>query len=230
MKGFGTPIYTNIKHPFPAEPPNINRDNPTGSYRTGFDIPENWKQKQVYIHFEGVQSAFYIWLNGIRVGYSQGSMTAAEFDLTPFLQEGHNVLAVEVYRWSDGSYLEDQDFWRLSGIYRDVYLMARPALHIRDFFVTTELDQDYSNAVFDLRVSVRNAGMQRSSPKKINITLGNENRKILSHQLDVNQSLNFQQELTIQFQQEVIRPMLWSAEHPDETAQHQCSENIPLSQ
>lgn len=161
MKGFGIPIYTNIKHPFPAEPPNINRDNPTGSYRTGFDIPENWKEKQVYIHFEGVQSAFYIWLNGIRVGYSQGSMTAAEFDL---------------------------------------------------------------------RVSVRNAGMQRSSPKKINITLGNENRKILSHQLDVNQSLNFQQELTIQFQQEVIRPLLWSAEHPDETAQHQCSENIPLSQ
>ncbi len=215
LKGYGIPIYTNIKHPFPAEPPNINRDNPTGSYRTGFDIPENWDGKQVYVHFEGVQSAFYLWLNGMKVGYSQGSMTAAEFDLTPFLQEGHNTLAVEVYRWSDGSYLEDQDFWRLSGIYRDVYLMARPAMHMRDFFVTTDLDQDYSNAVFDLRVSIRNAGMDRSNPKKIYISLRDKDREILNHQLDINQSLNYQQELTIQFQQEVIRPRLWSAEHPN---------------
>ncbi len=215
MKGYGTPIYTNIKHPFPAEPPDINRDNPTGSYRTGFEIPEDWEGKQVYIHFEGVQSAFYLWLNGTKVGYSQGSMTAAEFDLSPFLQEGHNTLAVEVYRWSDGSYLEDQDFWRLSGIYRDVYLMARPALHISDFFVTTDLDQHYSNAVFNLRISVRNAGMERSNPKKINISLRDEEREILSHQLEINQSLNHQQELTIQFQQEVIQPRLWSAEHPN---------------
>lgn len=215
LKGYGIPIYTNIKHPFPAEPPNINRDNPTGSYRTGFEIPEKWDRNQVYIHFEGVQSAFYLWLNGMKVGYSQGSMTAAEFDLTPFLQEGHNTLAVEVYRWSDGSYLEDQDFWRLSGIYRDVYLMARPAMHMRDFFVTTGLDQDYSNAVFDLKVSVRNAGMDRSKPKKINITLMDKEQEILSHQLEINQSLNFQQELTIPFQQEVVRPRLWSAEHPN---------------
>jgi len=215
LKGFGIPIYTNIKHPFPAEPPNINRDNPTGSYRTGFEIPEKWDRKQVYIHFEGVQSAFYLWLNGMKVGYSQGSMTAAEFDLTPFLQEGHNTLAVEVYRWSDGSYLEDQDFWRLSGIYRDVYLMARPAMHMRDFFVSTGLDQDHSNAVFGLKVSVRNAGMDRSEPKKINITLMDKEQEILSHQLDINQSLNFQQELTIPFQQEVVRPRLWSAEHPN---------------
>ncbi len=87
MKGYGIPIYTNIKHPFPAEPPYIKRDNPIGSYRTGFEIPENWDGKQVYIHFEGVQSAFYLWLNGVKVGYSQGSMTPAEFDLTPFLQD-----------------------------------------------------------------------------------------------------------------------------------------------
>ena len=215
LKGYGIPIYTNIKHPFPAEPPNINRDNPTGSYRTGFDIPENWDGKQVYVHFEGVQSAFYLWLNGMKVGYSQGSMTAAEFDLTPFLQQGHNTLAVEVYRWSDGSYLEDQDFWRLSGIYRDVYLMARPAMHMRDFFVTTDLDQDYSNAVFDLRVSIRNAGMDRSNPKKINVSLMDIEREVISHQLDINQSLNYQQELSIQFQQEVNRPRLWSAENPN---------------
>jgi beta-galactosidase/beta-glucuronidase len=215
LKGYGTPIYSNIKHPFPADPPYINRDNPTGSYRTGFEIPKDWDGKQVYIHFEGVQSAFYIWLNGMKVGYSQGSMTAAEFDLSPFLQEGRNTLAVEVYRWSDGSYLEDQDFWRLSGIFRDVYLMARPAMHIRDFFVATDLDQDLSNAIFDLRVSVRNAGLERSVPKKINISLRDGEREILNHQLEIKQSLNYQQELTIQFQQEIPRPPLWSAEFPN---------------
>ena len=214
LKGYGIPIYSNIKHPFPCDPPYIKRDNPVGSYRTGFEIPENWDGKQVYLHFEGVQSAFYLWLNGMKVGYSQGSMTAAEFDITPFLEKGHNVLAVEVYRWSDGSYLEDQDFWRLSGIYRDVFLMARPALHIRDFFVTTDLDETYTDAVFDLKVSVRNSGMERSIPKKINIILRDEEREILSHQLDINQSLNYQQELTTQFQQEGLRPKLWSAEHP----------------
>ena len=215
LKGYGTPIYTNVKHPFPAEPPYIKRDNPTGSYRTWFEIPEDWDGKLVYIHFEGVQSAFYLWLNGMKVGYSQGSMAAAEFDLTPFLQEGQNTLAVEVYRWSDGSYLEDQDFWRLSGIYRDVYLMARPALHMRDFFVTTDLDQDYTNAVLDLRVSVRNAGMERSNPKKLNVTLKEKEREVLSHQLVINQSLNYQQELNLQFQQEVTRPRLRSDEHPN---------------
>jgi len=127
------PIYTNIDYPFPKNPPYIPHEyNPVGSYRTTFTIPENWKDKQICIHFGAVRSAFYVWVNGKKVGYSQGSKLPAEFDITDYLKEGENVLAVEVYRWSDGSYLEDQDFWRLSGIEREVYLFAKNPIHIAD--------------------------------------------------------------------------------------------------
>jgi len=107
MKGFGKPIYTNVVYPFPPNPPHIpHGNNPVGSYRRSFEIPKEWQNKQVFICFDGVQSAFYLWLNGNIVGYSQGSRTPAEFNLTPYLQEGKNTLAVEVYRWCDGSYVE----------------------------------------------------------------------------------------------------------------------------
>ncbi|MGE5943191.1 MAG: sugar-binding domain-containing protein, partial [Flavobacteriales bacterium] len=135
IKGYGIPIYTNITYPFVKNPPyvmtpayagwtNSELPNPVGSYRRDFVVPENWDGHEIYLHFAGVQSAMYVWVNGKKVGYSQGSMTPAEFDITPYLQKGNNTLAVEVYQWSDGSYLEDQDFWRLSGIFRDVYLYA----------------------------------------------------------------------------------------------------------
>jgi len=148
MQGYGVPIYVNVKYPFvKVDPPNIpNDNNPVGSYRKKFTIPDNWNGKEIFIHFDGVRSAFYIWVNGKKVGYSQGSMTPAEFNLTPYLKKGENVLAVEVYRWCDGSYMEDQDMWRLSGIYRDVYLFSTPKSHIRDFFIKTELDDQYKNA------------------------------------------------------------------------------------
>ena len=133
LEGYGMPIYTNIDYPFPKNPPHIPHEyNPVGSYRTTFTITENWKDKQICIHFGAVRSAFYVWVNGEQVGYSQGSKLPAEFDITEYLKEGENVLAVEVYRWSDGSYLEDQDFWRLSGIERDVYLFAKNPIHIAD--------------------------------------------------------------------------------------------------
>jgi len=120
LHGYGKPIYTNVTYPFKVDPPKIQHDNnPVGSYRRTFSIPEKWDGKEIFIHFEGVKSAFYLWVNGRKVGYSQGSMTPAEFNITDYLQEGENVLAAEVYRWSDGSYLEDQDMWRLSGIYRE---------------------------------------------------------------------------------------------------------------
>ena len=134
LEGFGVPIYTNIKYPFDTEEFRApHRWNPVGSYRRDFTLPEDWQTgladgDSVFLHFAGVQSAFYVWVNGTKVGYSQGSRTPAEFDLTAHLQTGPNQIAVEVYRWSDASYLEDQDFWRLSGIFRDVYLWrAKPA-------------------------------------------------------------------------------------------------------
>ncbi|RLD55804.1 MAG: beta-galactosidase, partial [Bacteroidetes bacterium] len=140
MNGYGIPIYVNVKFPFViVDPPNIPHDNnPVGSYRRDFTIPDNWDDREIFIHFAGVKSAFYIWVNGEKVGYSQGSMTPAEFNLTSYLKKGKNVLAVEVYRWSDGSYIEDQDMWRLSGIYRAVFLFSTPKIHIRDFFIKTD--------------------------------------------------------------------------------------------
>jgi len=149
LEGYGVPIYTNVRYPFKKDPPRVmgkvppnwtkaKLPNPVGSYRRTFTIPSTWAGRQVFLHFEGVKSAMYVWVNGEKVGYSQGSMTPAEFDITKFLRDGENVLAVEVYRWSDGSYLEDQDFWRLSGIYRDVFLFSTPAVHVRDFLVRAD--------------------------------------------------------------------------------------------
>ena len=152
MHGYGRPIYLNMTYPFPANPPHIPHSyNPVGSYRREFTIPETWDGREVFLHFDGVKSAFYLWINGAKVGYSQGSMTPAEFNVTKYLQPGKNIVAAEVYRWSDGSYLEDQDMWRLSGIYRNVYLFATPKVHMRDFFVRATLDEQYSNGVLMIR-------------------------------------------------------------------------------
>ncbi len=151
IEGYGIPIYTNREYPYDPENLEAPRDwNPVGSYRRQFTIPDGWEDREVYLTFAGVQSAFYVWINGKQVGYSQGSRTPAEFDIGKYLRRGSNQLAVEVYRWSDGSYLEDQDFWRLSGIFRDVYLWSVPSVHIRDFKVHATLTQDYKKGMFGL--------------------------------------------------------------------------------
>jgi len=152
MHGYGRPIYLNVTYPYPANPPHIPHDyNPVGSYRKEFTVSDNWDGRQIFLHFDGVKSAFYVWINGCFVGYSEGSMTAAEFDVTEYLKPGKNTVAAEVYRWSDGSYLEDQDMWRLSGIYRNVYLFATPKVHIRDFFVRANLDERYRDGILQIR-------------------------------------------------------------------------------
>ncbi|MCC5928386.1 MAG: DUF4981 domain-containing protein [Cyclobacteriaceae bacterium] len=157
LYGHGTAIYTNITYPFtPVDPPYTPKnDNPTGAYLTDFTIPRAWKDMQITLHFGGVSSAFYVWVNGKMVGYSEDSMLPAEFDITPFLQSGKNRLAVRVYRWSNGSYLEDQDHWRLSGIQRNVYLHAAPKVQIFDFTVRTHLDTDYKDAGLLIEADVK---------------------------------------------------------------------------
>ena len=155
MHGCGIPIYTNIEYPFPkgpnGEPVVPHKNNTVGSYRTRFVVPPDWQGRLTYLHFAGVDSAFYVWVNGRKVGYHEDSRTPAEFDVTKFVHPGANQLAVEVYRFSDGSYLEDQDFWRMSGIYRDVWLISRGRSHIRDFEIRTSLDAAYRDAT--VRVS-----------------------------------------------------------------------------
>ena len=130
---FGVPI-----HPDASDD---HRANPVGSYRRVFTLPQEWSGDRVILHFGGVSSAYYVWVNGQRVGYAEDSRLPSEFDITDYVQDGENLMAVQVYRWSDGSYLEDQDHWRLSGIHREVYLIAQPTVAIEDFFVRTDLDQ-----------------------------------------------------------------------------------------
>ena len=151
MKGYGTPIYTNSTYPFPNNPPFIKRTNPVGSYFRTFELPIDWDGKQIILHFGGVSSAFYVWVNGQMVGYSEDSCLPAEFDITEKVQKGKNTVAVQVFRWSDGSYLEDQDHWRMSGIQREVMLLAQPRVALNDFFVRTKFDENLEDALLQVR-------------------------------------------------------------------------------
>jgi beta-galactosidase len=163
LRGFGAPGYTNVKFPHKMCPPLIrNYDsgdadyNPVSSYRTHFTVPADWKGRNIYLRFDGVYSAYYVWVNGEKVGYAEDAKLPSEFNITKYLKEGNNLLAVEVYRWSDGSYLEDQDMFRFSGIFRDVSIFATPKTEIRDFYLTTKLDDTYRNATVNLSVELRN--------------------------------------------------------------------------
>jgi beta-galactosidase len=158
MKGYGYPIYTNQPYPFPKNAPFIPHDNnPVGSYKRTFELNPDWKGQQIFVHFGAVNSAFYLWVNGQKVGYSEGSKTPAEFNLTQYLKEGENSIAVEVYRWCDGSYLEDQDFWRLSGIERDVYMYATSNIRVTDVRSNASLDKsNYEDGILSLAIDIQN--------------------------------------------------------------------------
>ena len=145
LQGYDKPIYTNVKYPFADKPPFVPQDNPTGVYRTTFDVPEVWLGRKQTITFDGVNSAFHLWCNGTWIGYSQDSRLPAEFDISEYLVAGKNQLTVMVLRWSDGSYLEDQDMWWLSGIFRDVTLLSKPKVSIRDVTVSTDLDACFNH-------------------------------------------------------------------------------------
>ncbi|MFX1490376.1 MAG: glycoside hydrolase family 2 TIM barrel-domain containing protein, partial [Promethearchaeota archaeon] len=174
--------------------------------------------REVFIHFDGVKSAFYIWVNGKKVGYSQGSMTPAEFNITQFLQKGTNFLAVEVYRWSDGSYLEDQDMWRLSGIYRDVYLFSVPKAHIRDFYVHCVFDENYEDATIKARIKIRNYGLKIAENLKVEISLLDDQKNFVGMDLLMVSdeiSVESKSEKTVELQTKIEKPRKWSEEIPN---------------
>lgn len=158
LKGYDVPIYKSSGYPFrPVNPPYVPSDyNAVGSYQRSFTVPENWDGLNITLHFGGVSSAFKVWVNGKFLGYGEDSCLPSEFNVTPYLQKGENILSVQVIRWSDASYLEDQDHWRMSGIQREVMLLAEPKLRIADYFVQTKLDQDYRDATFKLRPRLEN--------------------------------------------------------------------------
>ncbi len=165
MANYGKPVYTNVGYPFSNNPPNANTGmsdygvedhNATGFYRRTITIPETWKDKRVFIHFDGVYSAAVVWVNGKYVGYSQSSNTDAEFDITGFVTTGDNQLSVRVYRWCDGSYLEGQDMWHLSGIHRDVYLVATPKVFVSDHYITSSLNNEATSGSMSVKLTVDN--------------------------------------------------------------------------
>lgn len=216
LNGYGTPIYVNHPYEFTKNPnpPDIpDGYNPVGSYRKEFSIPENWLNKNIIIHFGAVKSAFYIWINGKKVGYSQGSKTPAEFDITSYINKGKNLLAIEVYRWSDGSFLECQDFWRISGIERDVYLYARPKTYLKDFFIKTDLDKLYKNAVIDIELTSCNT---KNKEAKINYLISIINDKGVKI-VDSNEELILKEQSlkTDTFTYLAINPKKWTAETPN---------------
>ena len=184
-EGHGYAIYVNVPYPFEIDEPNVpTEDNPVGSYRRDFSLPAEWIGEQIFVELGAVSSAFYLWINGEYVGYSEGSKTPSEFNVTNFVREGENTIAVEVYRWSTGSYLEDQDFWSLSGIQRDVSIYARPDIRVRDFFVRAGLDANYERGTLELDVDLVNDGSE-AAQQQVRVELRDGDRVIESLDRDV---------------------------------------------
>lgn len=158
MQGYDKPIYKSAVYPFrPVNPPYVPKDyNGVGCYQKSFTVPSDWKDKNITLHFGGVSSAYKLWINGKFAGYAEDSFLPSEFNITPYLQDDENIISVWVIRWSDGSFLEDQDQWRMSGIHREVYLMAEPKMRIADFFYQTKLDKDYKDAILSIRPRIEN--------------------------------------------------------------------------
>ncbi len=215
------PIYVNIRYPWTwhgvkPEPPTVPEDDPNNtvnSYRRTFVVPKEWDGSRVLLTFDGVNSFFYLWINGEKVGLGKDSRTPVEFDVTKYLKPGENLIAVENFRWCDGSYLEDQDMWRLSGIFRDVYLWSTPSIHIRDFQVKTDLDEEYRNAELTIVAMLVNQA-QTTSDVTLEIDLiGPDGKPILSPSIEKN--LLPGGELRVDGTARVTDPLKWSAETPD---------------
>ncbi len=216
VQGYDYPIYVNVAYPFKADPPIVPKDyNPVGSYRTTFTVPEDWQNRRTFLCFDGVGSAAYIWVNGQKVGFTEDSRTLAEFDITPYLKKGENQVSVEVYRYSDGSYLECQDFWRLSGIFRDVYLYSAPGdVRIRDFWVKPNLDAEYKDAMLEVEVTLQTAKIGDESIRKIlEITLWDGDKEVFSDTHGI--AGNPGEEVTLNFAYMVPNPKKWTAETPN---------------
>ena len=232
-QGYGTPIYVNINYPFVKDRPRVTTEppknwtayenrNPVGQYVTFVDVTKEMLTKNLILHFGGVHSAFYVWVNGQKVGYSQNSMSPAEFDVTKYMHAGKNKLAVEVYRWSDGSYLEDQDYWRLSGIFRSVQLWVRPLVHIADYQVTAVPNADYSQFTVNAKIAVCNTGKKTAKnqlvqllmncPELYGVNVNPNHRNVTNHLIP---KLPAGDTMTVELKfHYATRPRLWTAEKP----------------
>lgn len=209
MEGHGIPIYTNVKYPHAQTPPTIqDHFNPVGSYFKTFELPTNFEDEEVILHFGAVNSAFYCWVNGKYVGFGKGSKTPVEFDAKEFLKKGKNTIALQIYRWNDGSYLEDQDMWRLSGIERDVYLYVNPGVSVKDHFILAELDDNFRNGVYRSELEIDNKSA--SNGYQVEVTIKDQNdRVVFTQKKPVTESSTY----TFSGQIDAVNP--WTAETPN---------------
>lgn len=227
---YGVPIYTNYVYPFAMHPPRVmdeppknwtsySQRNPVGSYVTEFEVPAQWGRGRVILHFAGVRSAMYVWVNGQKVGYSVDSRAPAEFDITDFLHNGRNRLAVEVYRFSSASYLEDQDMWRLSGIFRDVFLYHTPAQSLWDFYIQPVLDKTYRNARLSMHYTIRNTSPLPVKDMRIRLSLRGPDGRLMGKGTLIDEPIRFAPEgfspEQITGSVTISNPKLWTNETPN---------------
>lgn len=243
MKGYGTPVYVSAGFMFKIDPPKVTSEpeksftafkerNPVGSYRKWIDLPEIWDGKQVFIHFDGVSSAFYIWINGKKIGYSEGSMEPAEFNITAYLNPGKNLITIEVYKFCDGSYLEDQDMWRLSGIYRDVYLYSTNNARIRDFAIRTIPEPGYEDFNLEIKPELETYNGDDLAGWTMEAMLYDasgipvfekplfQNAEFILNKKNINAVLNLRtpqrgKAAFAWFEKKIIKPKSWTAESPN---------------
>ncbi len=215
LQGYSYPIYVNIKYPFiPVNPPDIPSQNPVGIYSKDFEINSSWKNKNVFMGFAGVKSAFDLWINGKYIGYSEDSKTAAEFNISKFIQDGTNKVTLKVYRWSDASYLEDQDMWDISGIERDIYLIARPKVFIRDIAVVSDLRNNYLDGELNLKLKVDHNQDLIAKQIKINVKLFDQSSKKI-YEEDKLIVFKRNNESDFEFKQTLSNIKTWTAETPN---------------
>ena len=214
MEGYGDPLFRNVAAPFKANPPHVPREyNPTGAYRKSFNIPSSWKGQQIFLRMEKTQSASFVWINGKQVGYNEGGQEPAEYDVTPYVRPGKNTLAVCVVKYSDGYYLEGQDYWRLAGIFDDVTLYATPKTRLFDWFVTTDLDDQYRDAMLKLNVDVKSYDDSRNV-FAVRATLADSKGNKVKEMLSDRFTIDGKGKKSVEFSSVVSNPDKWTCETP----------------
>ena len=221
LLGYDHPIYTNVVYPWaqnnrvsaPGAPTDFN---PVGHYRRTFTVPEKWDGKRIRLHFEGVESAYYVWVNGNYVGYSEDSFTGHEFDINKYLRKGENNISVQVFRWCDGSWLEDQDFIRLSGIMRDVYIYAVPTVHIQDFQIDATLTNNYTDGLLKTTAWIYNSTSSASGDYTVELSLYNDKgTEVIAPSVQRVSGISAGGEKSVHFELPLTKPDRWSAETPN---------------
>jgi len=214
LQGAGMPIYTNIIYPFPKNPPFVGDDNPVGTFRRNFTVPAAWNGQEIFLHFGSITGAAFVYVNGQKVGISKSAKLAAEFNITKYLKKGNNLLSVQIFRWHDGSYLEDQDFWRLTGIEREVFLFSLPKTAIWDYFLKPDLDETYKNGSFSANIQIRKFKPLVNSAAFLTLEIQDPEGNIKFTQKQTLQP-NQDSMQTVSFSASIPNIRTWSAETPN---------------